>query len=219
MEVMAYNIDKYNDFIEEASNVGTDIIVFPEYGVTGVKLCDEEDRERAKQFMVMGEVGRNYCDEGRKNKMDQMDQVILNMISCSAKDHSMYVVINTGEMVPCETDCLHDDMLSFYNTNFVFDRQGTLVAKYWKQTLFLEPVMEVPKEPDFTYFETDFGVTFGTFICFDALWGQSVSLLEKYPNITDIVYPTAWYDEYPFLLAPQEQSDWAVGMGVNFLAS
>merc|ERR1711892_822837 len=109
--------------------------------------------------------------------------------------------------------------MNFYNTNFVFDREGTLIAKYWKQNLFMEPVYVAPKEHVFTYFETDFGVTFGTFICFDALWDESFNLLEKYPNITDIVYPTAWEDEMPFMLAPIEQNGWAVGMSVNFLAS
>ena len=121
-------------------------------------MCEEEDRETARQFMVMGEVGRNYCDEQRLTMTENTDQVILTMISCSAKDKSMYVVINTGEMVICETDCQNEDMMNFYNTNFVFDREGTLIAKYWKQNLFMEPVYVAPKEHVFTYFETDFGV-------------------------------------------------------------
>ena len=37
--------------------------------------------------------------------------------------------------------------------------------------------------------------------------------------MTDILYPTAWVDELPFLLAPQEQTAWAVANNVNFLAS
>ena len=73
-------------------------------------------------------------------------------------------------------------------------------------------MFEVPKEHLLTYFETDFGVTFGTFICFDALWDESFALLEKYPIITDIVQPTTWVDELPFLLAPLEQNGWAVGL-------
>ena len=112
----------------------------------------------------------------------------------------------------CKTECQYEDMLHFYNTNFVFDRKGTLIAKYWKQRLYIEPVFEVPKEHLLTYFETDFGVTFGTFICFDALWDESFALLEKYPIITDIVQPTTWVDELPFLLAPLEQNGWAVGL-------
>ena len=61
----------------------------------------------------------------------------------------------------------------------VFDRTGVLVAKYWKQNLFFEPVFDVPSEPVFTTFTTDFGVTFGTFTCFDSLWNQSFDLIQK----------------------------------------
>ena len=75
--------------------------------------------------------------------------------------------------------CLHDDGYNLYNTNLVFDRSGVLVAKYWKQNLFFEPVFDVPSEPMFTTFTTDFGVTFGTFTCFDSLWNQSFDLIEK----------------------------------------
>ena len=92
IEVMAYNADRYNQFIYRASTLDVDIIIFPE----------------------------------------TTDEVILNMISWSAKNSSIYVVINTGEMVECWTDCENRDMLSFYNTNFVFNREGTLIAKYWK---------------------------------------------------------------------------------------
>ena len=39
------------------------------------------------------------------------------------------------------------------------------------------------------------------------------------PNITDIVFPTAWVDEWPFLVATEVQNGWAVSNRVNFLAS
>ena len=61
----------------------------------------------------------------------------------------------------------------------MFDRSGTLVAKYWKQNLYFEPVFDVPVEPVFTCFTSDFGVNFGTFTCFDVLWEQSVQLLQE----------------------------------------
>ena len=212
-ELMLCNIDVYEVFVTNAAKNDVDIIVFPEYGITGVDLSEEEDRERAKEFMVEGVVGINYC--GNEENTDE----ILKEIGCIAKRHKMYIVVNMGEMVECNGNCEHEDGLNFYNTNFVFDRSGSLIAKYWKQNLFMEPVMDVPKEHRFTYFETDFGVTFGTFICFDALWGESVELLRLYPNITDIVYPTAWVDEMPFMIAPVEQNGWAVSNNVNFLAS
>ena len=57
-EVLAYNIDMYLGYMREASQVGADIMVFPEYGVTGLGLSEEVDRARARQFMVSGIVGR-----------------------------------------------------------------------------------------------------------------------------------------------------------------
>ena len=43
----------------EAAEAGADIIVFPEYGLTGVGVSNlVDDRGRARQFMVVGEVGR-----------------------------------------------------------------------------------------------------------------------------------------------------------------
>ena len=123
----------------------------------------------------------------------------------------------------------------------------------------MEPIFDVPSQPAFTTFTTDFGVNFGTFICFESLWERAFELVQKvfitfqetadeslfgfqYPNVTDIVFPTAWVDEVPFLTAAQVkdnyeklillnifnftlqhciqvQTSWAVTNNVNFLAS
>ena len=45
--------------MSEAAKEGADIIVFPEYGLTGVGVSNlVNDRAMARQFMVTGEVGR-----------------------------------------------------------------------------------------------------------------------------------------------------------------
>ena len=47
--------------MKEAAETGADIIVFPEYGVSGGGVSNLEhpnDRARARQFMVVGEIGR-----------------------------------------------------------------------------------------------------------------------------------------------------------------
>ena len=95
IEVMTYNADKYDEFISLASTREVDIIVFPEYGMTGAMLSNMEDGE----IMVMGDVGMNYCNKNRITHNESNDQVILSIFSCSAKNHNMYVVINTREMV------------------------------------------------------------------------------------------------------------------------
>ena len=134
---MAANIDQYLGFMAEANKMGGDIIVFPEYGVSGVSFSVVEDREAAREFMVVGEVGRNYCSGGEYvNNNDEL----MEMIGCGAHNNNIYVVVNIGEMVNCthaQIECKHEDGFNTFNTNLVFDRSGTLIAKYWKQNLFL----------------------------------------------------------------------------------
>jgi len=71
--------------------------------------------------------------------------------------------------------------------------------RYRKTNLFLEPQFNVTSTPEIVIFKTDFGVNFGTFICFDILFQQPAILLTRLRQITDIVYPTAWFSETPFL--------------------
>ena len=94
--MLAENVGRYLAYMEEAAGHTTDIIVFPEYGVTGTKIA-AEDRASARQFMVVGDVGRNYCNTINININDD----ILQRIACGAVQHHMYVVLNIGEMVNC----------------------------------------------------------------------------------------------------------------------
>ena len=95
------NVDNYLEFMAAAGEAGADIIVFPEYGVSGVGVSEEEDRHTAREFMITGEVGRNYCDNSVEiiNNNDE----VMRMLACGAVDNNMYVVINIGEVVNCST--------------------------------------------------------------------------------------------------------------------
>lgn len=54
--------------------------------------------------------------------------------------------------------------------------------------------------PEYVRFTTDFGVTFGTFTCFDIIFEEpAIGLVEKY-NVTDFVFPTAWFSELPLYI-------------------
>lgn len=50
-----------------------------------------------------------------------------------------------------------------------------------------------------TTFKTDFNVTFGMFICFDILFKNPAVNVLNNPEVTDIVYSTAWFSELPHL--------------------
>lgn len=63
----------------------------------------------------------------------------------------------------------------------------------------MEHNFDTTKEPEVITFDTDFGIKFGTFTCFDILFYNPALQLTRHHNITDIVFPTAWFSEVPFL--------------------
>lgn len=130
----------------------------------------------------------------------------------------MYVSVNIVEIEECKESTSNTNNFSLYNTNIVFDRSGCIVSRYRKFNLFIEPAMSVPEESNLPTFETDFGVTFGHFICFDILF--------KFPaydlvlsNISHFIYPSMWYSEVPFLTSIQLQQNYAYRNNIVLLSS
>lgn len=192
-----------------------DIIVFPEMTLnqmeTAVEISDPSDRV-------------SPCDS-----VDFPEGNLVKQISCSAKTYQRYVVVGIVTKVACPDedmivnndprDCTdREDTMSYYNTNVVFDRNGTLISIYRKFNLYGEDV-DRPFQASMVSFETDFGVIFGHFICFDIMFRYPALELVRSQAITDIVYPTMWYSELPFLTAVQVQQNWAFANNVNLLAA
>jgi len=143
----------------------------------------------------------------------------LRKISCAARDNEIYVVINIAEKAPCTDEPCPRDKVFYYNSNVVFDRTGKIIARYRKTNLFEENQFNVTAVPEIVTFDTDFGVKFGTFICFDILFREPAIQLTRDHLVTDIVFPTAWFSEAPFLTAVQTQAGWSFAEDVNLLAS
>lgn len=74
-----------------------------------------------------------------------------------------------------------------------------LVNRYRKVNLYMEAQFDAPDTPDSVTFETDFGVTFGTFTCFDILFPVPGLTLTREQAISNIIFTTAWFSEVPFL--------------------
>lgn len=192
-----------------------DIIVFPESClnnmITAVEIPEPEEKV-------------SPCDS-EKFPVENL----LKQISCAAKNHQRYVVINLTTKVKCpdaemvannDTRNCSDraDGFSYYNTNLAFDRSGTLISRYRKFNLFGEKV-DKPLKPQMSTFDTDFGVKFGHFICFDLAFRYPALELVRTLNITDIIFPTMWFSEMPFLTGAQVQQNWAFTNDVNLLAA
>ncbi|XP_032668892.1 vanin-like protein 1 [Odontomachus brunneus] len=208
------NTDAYIKHIKTANASDVDIIVFPEDGLTTIHLPQREQMD--DWTTIIPAASKNYipCDE---NTIEVSDT--LKRISCAAKENRIYVVINIAEKVPCNKNtCTKYDKV-YHNTNVVFDRNGKIIARYRKVNLFVEPAFNTTKIPEIITFDTDFGVKFGTFICFDVLFKIPALYLTRIHQVTDFVYPTAWFSEIPFLTAVQTHSGWAYAEDVNFLVA
>lgn len=209
------NLAGYLKILNEAPE-DLDIIVFPE-----MTLNDD--------ISTAVETPEPTANESPCDSSTYPNSGLLSQISCSAKAHKRYVVVDIVTKVDCPDADMTEfddprncsdrpDSKSYYNTNVVFDRNGILIARYRKFNLFGEEV-DKPFKPRMISFDTDFGVKFGTFICFDLMFRHPALEMLKDSNVTDIVFTTMWYSEAPFLTAVQVQQNWAFSNDVNLLAA
>ncbi|XP_067012777.2 vanin-like protein 2 [Anabrus simplex] len=217
LDIVRQNWHKYKKIIKQAARQNADIIVFPEVGLTGMGLPANRSSLREWLVQVPDPTAREVPCTSSSSYVSE----VLRNASCAAREHRLYVVINLSEECPCpsEDPTCPTDGIFIYNTNVVFDRNGTVIARYRKFNLFVEPSFNVTPTAELSTFDTDFGVRFGTFICFDLLFqAPALQLVEKL-GITDFVYPTAWFSELPYLTAAETQAAWAYALDVNLLAS
>lgn len=128
-------------------------------------------------------------------------------------------MVNVVEMEACnENESCSSDRIKLFNTNLVFDRSGCIISRYRKFNLFVEPNMNITDKPEIATFETDFGVTFGHFVCFDILF-KSPALDIINMNVSHILYPSMWFSEIPFLASVQIQQSFAQRNNIVLLSS
>jgi pantetheine hydrolase len=208
----AINLANYLKILEEAPS-SLDIIVFPE-STLNVLLQAIEIPEPTELSSPCDD--ENYPRDG-----------ILSTISCSAKKYNRYIVINIITRVKCpDKEMLENEDprncsengYSNYNTNVVFNRNGTIISRYRKYHLFGERV-DRPYKPQTATFQTDFGVIFGHFVCFDIMFKEPALTLVRDMKVTDIIFTSMWFSELPFLTAIQQQQGWAHTNDINLLAA
>lgn len=170
--LISLNLDIYERHIAVASNFGTQILVFPEFGLMPSTI-DNIDRT------LVGEVAEVIPNEMGVfvpcNNEEFHDRPILYRASCAAKLYGMSVLVNMVDWVDCnyesDANCPSDQHYQ-YNTDVVFDEQGILVVKYHKSHEWpsLKPAYDQPLQPSEVVYKASFGVNFGLFICFDIMF-------------------------------------------------
>ncbi|XP_018321622.1 vanin-like protein 2 isoform X2 [Agrilus planipennis] len=207
------NVNNYLSLLNEVTE-DIDIVVFPEATIT----TGFQNRNRtillalatiipdpSKNIVVCHQTSENYSQ-------------YLISLSCGAKNRAVYLVANVIEKRICTGNKCASDNWDFYNSNVIFDRNGTVVGRYRKYNLFGEYTLNKTSKAELSPFTTDFNVTFGQFICFDLLFDTPANALLR-NGIRDFVFPTMWFSELPFLTALQAQEQWAYENDVNFLAA
>ncbi|XP_076632048.1 vanin-like protein 1 isoform X2 [Colletes latitarsis] len=209
------NTKSYVEFIKQAKQQNADIVVFPEDGLTSIQVPVISKMDSWSTIVPAVEDEYVPCT----GNWTGISETLKN-ISCAAKDNSIYVLINIAEKERCNSknQCFLDEAI-YHNTNVAFDRTGKIIARYRKVNLYMEPRFRPTKIPEIVTFDTDFGVKFGTFICFDILfWIPSLNMTRA-AGVTNFLYPTAWFSEAPFLTAIQTQFGWSYAEDVNLLAA
>ncbi|GIY52991.1 biotinidase [Caerostris darwini] len=207
------NLGFYKKATEIAKSKGADVIVFPEYGI-----FSPGDRPQLKNYLEMipdpRKVRANPCEEHEAYSQ----RPILQTLSCLARNNSMFIVANTGDIQNCEgdPDCPSDGVFHF-NTNVVFDREGALLVRYHKEHLFYEFGMDLAREQQNTTFVTDFG-TFATYICFDIDF-ERMSQVARWPAVDGVMFSTMWVEQPPQMKSIQVWESWALGNNATLLAS
>ncbi|KAG4066050.1 hypothetical protein HA402_001297 [Bradysia odoriphaga] len=204
-QMFQYNTEKYIDILYSVEATNVDILVFPENTLNRQATAVIIPKEN--------EFDLDLCTNTTYN-------VNLRNIACAAKSLRKYVVINLTTKWQCigndSEQCT--DGWELYNTNVVLNRDGVVISIYRKFNLFGELGITQPNAIELKTFDTDFGVRFGHFVCFDLMF-ESPGLKLVRDGVKNIVFPTRWYSELPFITAIQMQQNWAHVNDVNFLAA
>ncbi|EDV92302.1 vanin-like protein 2 [Drosophila grimshawi] len=199
--------------LESSDASDLDIIVFPEYVLNSPEMAT---------FVPSPSQNVTPC-------ISPDYELFMVELSCASRARNIYVAFNVVEKELCGDGVVRSDTLSpcpasgvrLFNTNVVLDRRGQVISRYRKSHLWRREYnsRSLIRQPELSTFETDFGVTFGHFICFDMLFYEPAMQLLIERNVTDIIYTTYWFSELPFLGAIQLQEGWAYANNVNLLAA
>ncbi|XP_005179984.2 vanin-like protein 2 isoform X1 [Musca domestica] len=209
-DLVADHLRAYLEIITSNEAADVDILVFPEGTLNNALQLTYVPSEKQEIIPCSHPNATEYAE-------------FLVALSCAAAQVRKYLVINLSEKedcpaTPADTRPCATNGLNVYNTNVVFDREGRIISRYRKVNIYVEN-KNTTLQPEYGMFDTDFGVRFGHFICFDMLFYTPAQELVHRYGISDLIFTSLFYSELPFLAATQLQQGWAWGNNVNLLAA
>jgi predicted amidohydrolase len=202
-ETKAQNVDALATFTKEAASKGAQIIVFPEYAITGFS-------SNGKRTWISGGYVERVPSVGTVPCNGTSEAPSLRSLSCAAIENNIAIVANLVDYVESED--------AIYNTDIVLDTDGRFLAKYHKQNLWGESNMDIPKDCPLQSFTTSFGVTFGVLTCADLIYKHpALTLLGQ--GVRDFVVPAAWSDGMAQMQALGYAQGWSLAHCVNVILS
>ena len=214
------NLQAIEPLVEAAAKNGAQVVVFPEYGLTGASYTSRvplsEQLERIPDNPSSGE-RLIPCNNSSFSNLP-----FFQKLSCLALSHNIALVVNTGDKQPCPTHSAKKcPPLGFYqyNTDIAFDSDGCYLAKYHKRHLYGFEVFLYDVPPlEIVSFTTKFGVTFGMFTCFDILFDSpAINLVEE--GVKNLVFTTFWGSQFPTLISIVVQQSWSMLTSTNLIAA
>lgn len=214
------NLKGFEDALNQIASLGNaQIVVFPEDGVIGGAYATRESVFPYLEDVPDVATSKELVNPCTQSKFDQ--RPILRNLSCLARQFKTVLVANMGDVQSCtgQPNCPVDGHFQF-NTNVIFEADGTLIAKYHKQNLFgpEKKYFDAGGSSSCVSFDTSFGVTFGTFTCYDILYDEPGNCLLK-RGVKNFVLPTAWGNQFPFYVSIGVQQSWSLKHSTNFLAA
>jgi predicted amidohydrolase len=223
------NLQGLEAFAREAKANGTQIMVFPEYGITGdgvgqgniarktvTHFLEDDTALAGPKPQITLPCGDAVAEESAPT---------IARTSCLAKELEMILVINLLTKQSCDAglDGCPDDGMRVYNTAVAFAEDGRILSLYHKRHPYGDEILFVQKGEDMyrdgVAFTSSFGVKFGMFICFDILF-----FTDGGPDALEILYPTDWVNDVlgPIpepLSAHVAQKSWSALHHKNLLAA
>lgn len=215
-----HNVQLLAAFAERARANGSQIIVFPEYGITGDGYAGETtgngDFTRSTVYPFLEELPSNVtnpCTEGLHSSP------AIVAVSCLARQLKVVLVFNLLTRKPCTSGaagCPKDGM-RIHNTAIAVGEDGGVLAVYHKRHAYADEHDYI--DPSTTHapvtFTTSFGVRFAMLICFDLVF-------DFFPDTDalDFVFPTDWVNKrIPYPSARFAQQVWSGVHGRNLIAA